>query len=202
MPALPDPLTFRCTGCGNCCRALRVAITASDVARLTVASGRAASELVAWLPPDEVDMEGEPESFVELSSGRRLMVLAQARGACVLLTPEDRCSAYAARPLDCRAFPFDFERAASASLRDGKARLALLPLVTAERGEAGALLSCDYASDGEQNGLELAELDAWRFRELAAYQQVVARWNRLARHRRRLRHPLGSGADFLRFALS
>jgi len=201
MPALPDPLTFRCTGCGNCCRALRAAITVADVARLAAASGRAASELVAWLPPDEVDMAGEPESFVELSAGRRLMVLAQARGACVLLTPDDRCSAYAARPLDCRTFPFDFERAASTSVQDGNVRLTLLPLLTPER-EAGALLSCDYASDGEQNARELAELDAWRFRELAAYQQVVARWNRLARHRRRLRHPLGSGADFLHFALS
>jgi Fe-S-cluster containining protein len=34
-----SPLTFRCTGCGNCCRTLRVAVTALDVGRLAQATG-------------------------------------------------------------------------------------------------------------------------------------------------------------------
>lgn len=146
-------------------------------------------------------MEGEPESFVELAAGRRLMVLAQQRGACLLLTPDNRCSAYAERPLDCRSFPFDFDDKAGANLPHGRARPALLPLLALGRGAASAPLTCDYASDGEHDARELARVDAWRFSELAAYQQRVARWNRLARHRRRLRHPLGSTADFLAFAL-
>ena len=104
-----DPLAFRCTGCGNCCRNLRVALTAADLSRLSAATGQPATALVEWLAPEAVDMTGEPSSFVELGEGRRLMVLAQQAGACVLLGPDDRCRAYDARPLDCRAFPFDFE---------------------------------------------------------------------------------------------
>jgi Fe-S-cluster containining protein len=180
-----DPLSFRCTGCGNCCRALRVAVTASDVARLTAATSKPPIELVEWLAPGAVDMTGEPESFIELSEGRRLMVLAQAGGACRLLDASDRCTAYAARPLDCQAFPFDFERG-----RPDAVRLRLLPLS-----------GCDHARDGRQDNAALEAVDAQRWRELSSYQQQVGVWNRLARHRRRLGHRVGSAAEFLAFAL-
>ncbi len=191
-------LTFRCTACGNCCRTLRVAVTAADVARLVAATGRSASELVQWLPHDEVDMTGEPQSFVELRAGRRLMVLAHAVQGCALLSADGRCSAYAARPLDCRAFPFDF----SDSATGGTARSpTLLPLVSLRSGESPRPLDCEYASDGQQDARELADQDAQRWRELTAFQSVIARWNRWANHRRRLGHALGSGDDFLRFAL-
>ena len=178
-------LDFRCTGCGNCCRALRVAVTALDVARLASATGKPAAALVAWLAPDAVDMTGEPQSFVELSEGRRLMVLAQRDGACLLLDTADRCAAYAARPRDCRAFPFDFERAA-----DGP-RLQLLPLV-----------GCDHAHDGVNDRAMLEAEDAERWRELEAYQGVIARWNRRVFHRRRLGKPSGNADSFLAFALT
>jgi Fe-S-cluster containining protein len=180
-----DPLGFRCTGCGNCCRALRVAVTASDVARLMAATGKAPTELVEWLAPSAVDMTGEPDSFVELSQGRRLMVLAQTDGACRLLDASDRCTVYAARPLDCQAFPFDFEPSRPTALR-----LQLLPLS-----------GCDHAQDGQQDRAALEAVDAQRWRELSTYQQQVGVWNRLARHRRRLGHRVGSAAEFLAFAL-
>lgn len=178
------PLSFRCTGCGNCCRNLRVAVTAADVARLSSATGRAPNDLVDWLAPEAVDMTGEPSSFVELGEGRRLMVLAQREGACRLLTQGDRCSAYEARPLDCRAFPFDF--AGPATHR----RLQLLPLE-----------GCDYAEDGQQDAAALQALDDQRWLALREYQARVADWNRLARQRRRLGHRVGSGEAFLKFAL-
>jgi Fe-S-cluster containining protein len=180
-----DPLSFRCTGCGNCCRTLRVAVTSSDVSRLVAATGKPPGELVEWLPPGDVDMTGEPGSFVELSEGRRLMVLAQTSGACRLLDAEDRCSAYAARPLDCQAFPFDFERA-----RPEAARLQLLPLS-----------GCDHAQDGQHDRAALEAVDTLRWRELASYQQQVGSWNRLVKHRRRLGHRAGSAAQFLAFVL-
>jgi Fe-S-cluster containining protein len=180
-----DALSFRCTGCGNCCRTLRVAVTASDVARLSAATGKPPSELVEWLAPSAVDMTGEPESFVELSQGRRLMVLAQASGACRLLDADDRCSAYAARPLDCQAFPFDFDRSEPAAVR-----LQLLPLS-----------GCDYAPDGRPSREALEAVDAQRWRELTEYQQRVALWNRLAKHSRRLGHRARSAAEFLAYAL-
>ena len=180
-----NPLSFRCTGCGNCCRNLRVAVTAADVARLARATGQAAADLVDWLAPDAVDMTGEPSSFVELGEGRRLMVLAQQGGACRLLTTDNRCSAYEARPLDCRAFPFDFEGGTP------RRHLRLLPLN-----------DCDYAEDGQQDAAALQQLDEQRWLALREYQARVADWNRLARQRRRLGHRVGSGDAFLRFALA
>jgi Fe-S-cluster containining protein len=182
-----SPLAFRCTACGNCCRNLRVAVTIEDVARLAAATGSAPEALVAWLEPHAVDMTGEPESFVELSEGRRLMVLRQLDGACQLLRADNRCGAYAARPQDCRAFPFDFDEPPH---RPGPRRLMLLPLD-----------SCEYTLDGQNDPTTLDAEDRTRWSELRDYQSVVARWNRRARHRRRLHYSIGDAASFLSFAL-
>jgi Fe-S-cluster containining protein len=179
-----EHLGFRCTGCGDCCRSLRVAITHHDLRRLSQGLGRPAAALVDWLAPDAVDMTGEPGSFVRLASGRRLMVLAHAGGACGLLQPDQRCSAYALRPLDCRLFPFDFERD--------------------EQGHPLRLSRLEFDGCGDEQGAaaDLAELEAddtRRWRELADYQERLQRWNRLAQHRLRFRQPLGDAARFLEF---
>jgi Fe-S-cluster containining protein len=154
---------------------------------LARATGSAPDQLVEWLAPDAVDMSGEPQSFVELSSGRRLMVLAQRGGGCSLLAADDSCLAYSARPRDCQAYPFDVERSADAS---GKRRLSLLPL-----------RDCRYAEDGVGDRASLESTDDARFRELVSYQHLVARWNRQAFHRRRLGKAVGAGSAFLAFAL-
>jgi len=183
-----DALAFRCTGCGNCCRNLRVAVTGLDVQRLAQATGKAAKALVEWLDPDAVDMSGEPDGFVELSQGRRLMVLAQTSGACVLLAADDSCSAYAVRPRDCQAYPFAFDEPVEPS---AKRHLALLPLD-----------ACEYAEDGNSDPAALDAIDRARFEELSRYRAHVARWNRLAFHRRRLRQPIGKAEEFLRFVFA
>lgn len=188
-PTAVSPTTFRCTACGNCCRSLRVAVTALDVARLSAASTASPSSLVAWLAPGEVDMTGEPESFVELSQGRRLMVLAQRDGACQLLDSDQRCRAYASRPRDCRTFPFAFESIAPHSA--GSRRLTLLPLS-----------DCAYESDGHNDSNLLDAEDQARWKELRDYQALVARWNRRAWHRRRLHRTVGDAAAFLSYALA
>jgi Fe-S-cluster containining protein len=185
LPMLPgaEHLDFRCNGCGACCKALRVAITHHDLRRLVGGLGQPASTLVDWLAPDAVDMTGEPGSFVELTEGRRLMVLAQRGGACRLLEA-DRCSAYDHRPLDCRIFPLDLNRDA-AGLVVGLARLPL-----------------DGCGDERGPRAELGEVeaeDASRWSELRDYQERLERWNRLVRHRRRFRRPVGSARDFLRW---
>jgi Fe-S-cluster containining protein len=185
-----DALRFHCTACGNCCRALRVAVTTFDLARLCAHTGRPATELVEWLAPDTVDMTGEPQSFVELSEGRRLMVLRQRGGACHLLGPDQRCQAYSARPRDCRAYPFDFEP--DESDIPAARRLRLLPL---DRS------SCDYTQSGDNDPEALAAEDARRWSELARYQAIVARWNRRAHHRRRLHRAIGAASSFLELAL-
>lgn len=179
-----EHLAFRCTACDNCCKGLRVAVTHHDLRRLCEATHSAPAEHVAWLAPDEVDMEGEPASFVELGVGRRLMVLAQENGACHLLGADHRCLAYAARPRDCRVFPFHVEHVDAPA----RTRLSMLSLVR-----------CDYANDGAVEAPALLRDDAARWRELAEYQELIARWNRLARHRRRLGHRVGSAASFLEF---
>ncbi len=183
------PLAFRCTACGNCCRELRVALTSLDLGRLAAATGLEPSTLVAWLAPDAVDMTGEPESFVELAEGRRLMVLRQRDSACELLGGDQHCRAYAARPRDCRAFPFDFATPAPGS--SAARRLTLLPLD-----------GCEYDVDGQNELGALENADRARWSELRDYQALVARWNRRAWHRRRLHRSVGSAAAFLGFALS
>lgn len=180
-------LTFRCTSCGACCRQLRVALTAHDVLRLAEATGLPVAELVEWLSPDAVDMEGEPQAFVELDVGRRLLVLAQSGDACRLLGPDERCQAYAARPRDCRMFPFDVAKPDSV----GQRRLALLPLT-----------DCAYERDGNQQREQLLAEEAARSQELADYQAFVASWNRRAWHRRRLHRGSGPAEQFLSAALA
>lgn len=183
-----EHLHFRCTGCGACCRSLRVTLTHRDLARLLSALGAEALELVEFLAPDAVDMTGEPETFVELGAGRRLMVLAQRDGACRLLDAENRCTAYLARPDDCRQFPFDLAETADG----GGLTLALLPLE-----------GCDYElarpPDRDAREREIVDGDERRFRALAEYRALVARWNHLAARRRRFGHRVGDGADFIAY---
>jgi Fe-S-cluster containining protein len=160
-----------------------VAITHHDLRRLARGLGQRASTLVEWLPPDAVDMTGEPGSFVELGEGRRLMVLAQRDGACGLLAA-DRCTAYDLRPQDCRLFPFDLERGPDGSI----VGLARLPLD-----------GCGDERGPRADVAELAATDTLRWRELNDYQQQLERWNRLVRHRRRFGRAAGGAVDFLRW---
>lgn len=162
-----------------------MAITANDLARLIRATARPAADLVSFLGPTEVDMRGEPASFIELSVGRRLMVLAQDDGACRLLGADNRCSVYAARPRDCRTFPFDF------GLPHARRELTLLPLA-----------SCEFGRASEHDERALRSADEARWAELAEYQALVARWNRRAFHRRRLGRSSGSAAEYLTYALA
>ena len=178
-----DALRFRCTACGECCRRLRAAVTDRDLERLVRVTQKSAAELVEWLAPDTVDMTGEPESFVELAEGRRLMALKQRDGACVFLDADGRCSVHAARPLDCRQYPFDVIGAKTAR------EIRLLPLAD----------WCAFEKDGDNPRGEVLEADRSRWSELRAYQARLAAWNRLARHRRRLGHRPRDAREFLEF---
>ncbi|HKO90484.1 MAG TPA: YkgJ family cysteine cluster protein [Polyangiaceae bacterium] len=179
-----EHLGFRCNGCGDCCRTLRVTVTHHDLRRLSAALKQPAAALVEWLAPDAVDMTEEPGSFAELAGGRRLMVLAQAEGACRLLSAEQRCSAYAVRPWDCRLYPLALER-------DEQGRISRV-----------SRLDRDGCGDEQAAPAPLDQLgadDEQRWAELSDYQAHLARWNQLARHRRRFRHPLGEANELLAF---
>ena len=179
-------LRFRCTGCGNCCRDLRVPLTAADLRRLVDASGETAAQIIAWLEPDAVDMTGEPESMVLLdhSTRRALMTLAQRASACRFLGADERCDVYSARPASCRLYPFE----PSFGRRGGVRRLRLLPGT-----------ECDYARDGHNDPHALRVADEQRWAEHRQYLAQVDVWNRAQRHRARLGHALRGSQEFLRF---
>ncbi|HEY3254294.1 MAG TPA: YkgJ family cysteine cluster protein, partial [Polyangiaceae bacterium] len=134
----------------------------------------------------EVDLTGEPGSLVLLDhdAGHALMALAQREGACVFLGSDERCGAYAARPGNCRVFPF----AASFGRRGGIRRLRLLEGT-----------DCDYARDGQNDPHALRVADQLRWAEHRSYLVLISRWNRVQRHRSRLGRKLGGAVEFLSF---
>ena len=179
-----EQLDFRCNGCADCCRRWRVAVTHYDLARLVQALGVTPASLVEWLTPDEGNFAAESASFVTLPGGPRLMVLSHAAGACHLLGADGRCRAYEARPLDCRLYPFVLER-------DDERRVTRLALFEPDGcGERGA---------PPEDLQRLERADAERLAELDEYATLVARWNRLAWHRARLRHAARGAAEFFGF---
>jgi len=183
-PEGAEHLDFACNGCGDCCRRLRVALTHRDLARLTRSLPIPAASLVDWLAPSDVDPNEDPAHFALLPGGPRLMVLAQDSGSCRLLDRGGRCTAYEARPLDCRLYPFVFER-------DSQRHATRLSLFDA----AG----CGERREPAQSFQALDRADAARWSELAEYRELVTRWNRFARHRARLGHRARSDAEFLAY---
>jgi Fe-S-cluster containining protein len=181
-----EHLDFACNGCGDCCRRHRVALTHLDLARLRRAVSEPMDALVAWLPPDQVDLDAESASFVALPEGPRLMVLAHAGRGCRFLTPDDRCRVYAVRPRDCELYPFVLER-------NEERKPVRLALFQPE--------GCGDKTASRTQLEDLEHADATRWAELDAYRERVTRWNRLGWHRRRLGRRTGTAAEFLDFAL-
>ena len=177
-------LRFQCTACGHCCRHFRVPVTGADVRRLSTRWTRGASleHALEWLSPVDVDMTGEPETFVELPAGRRLLVLRQVNDACVFLQGTE-CSVYESRPRSCRLYPWDV----SLGRRGGVRRLRLLQ----------ELAPCEATFDGRTRPQYLAEQKRWERRELEEYVRQVSDFNRTQRRRKMLGKPLLSGKDFL-----
>jgi Fe-S-cluster containining protein len=179
-------LGFRCNGCGECCKRTRVALTHLDLERLARACGVSPGQLVDWLPAAAVDPTAEGDSLVELRGGESLMVLAHQQGACTLLARDNSCRAYEARPLDCRLFPWVLERGS----RQNVERLSMF--------ELEGLGRCGEQGQPAELGV-LEREDAARWAELSLYRAQIARWNRLARRRRRFGHGVGGAEDFLAF---
>ncbi len=84
---------FKCSGCGACCRwGGSVLLEDSDLPRLA-----------AFLEMTE-------QAFIDLHTRlapnrRQLSLLDQSDGSCAFLEG-DRCTVYAARPEQCRTFPY------------------------------------------------------------------------------------------------
>jgi len=184
-----EHLHFSCNGCGDCCRRHRVAVTHLDLARLGGVVAAPLETLVDWLPAEAVDLDAESASMVALPVGPRLMVLAHGPAGCRFLTDGDRCAVYSARPRDCELYPFVLERD-ERNPRKPLVRLALFdPAGCGDRSATPVALP------------ELEQADRRRWQEVAAYRALVARWNRLARHRQRFGHRARGAAEFVAFTL-
>lgn len=174
---------FNCTACGHCCRHFRVPVTDADVRRLNAGiQPRPFAEWLEWMTPSEVDMTGEPETFVELPVGRRLLVLRHVENGCVFLQ-DNRCTPYASRPRSCRLYPWDVQL----GRRGGVRRLKLIHQFE----------PCEATFDGSVRPAHLAEQKRLERRELAAYVAKVTEWNRVQRRRQRLGKPLLTAVAFL-----
>lgn len=179
-------LGFHCTRCGECCRHVRVPITHRDLARLASGTSRPVEASVEFLAAGEIDMTGEPETQVILDSGARHMVLRHEDGSCTFLDDQGSCGVYESRPLPCRTYPI----VATFGKRGGVRRLRLL------RGS-----ECEATRDGHVD-VDVLRSDTQRqAHELREYVEVVSAWNRLQKHRARLRHELGTREEFLGWLL-
>lgn len=177
-------LKFRCTGCGNCCKEPILPLTDRDVARIARGTGHDPQDFVRWIDKDGIDMDDEPEAFVRLRQGKRVMVMRQGRGGCHYLGADDRCTIYASRPLGCRVFPFD-----PSYTKQGKLRR--LKLIQAA--------DCRYELDGKNDPEQLRELHGRHERATSAYQARVADWNREQARRVRQGRAAQTAREFLSF---
>jgi Fe-S-cluster containining protein len=160
-----------------------VPITHRDLQRLSRAAARPIESFVEWLAPDEIDMSGEPETFLELDVGRRLLLLRHEDGACHLLTSEGRCSEYAARPSACAAYPY----ALSDETSDAQPRR-LFILEDSPCGDE----SC-AGGQGAERAVQSVEA------ELSEYVTLVGQWNRRQKRRRLAGHRPQAVGTFLEF---
>ena len=129
-------------------------------------------------------MDDEPEAFVILRPGKRVMVLRHEGGDCRYLDSDDRCTIYNHRPLGCRIFPFD-----PTFGKDGKLRH--LKLIQAA--------DCLYELDGKNDVKEMRELDARTQEASDAWHDKIAEWNREQQKKKRSGRAAGTARQFFAF---
>ncbi len=178
-------LKFRCTSCGNCCKDPLLPLTDADIKRITRHTGEATHELVRWVDRNGIDMDEEPEAFVLLRQGKRVMVLRHERGGCRYLGEDDRCTIYGARPLGCRIFPFD------PSFDPETRKLKRLKLIQAT--------DCKYELDGDNDQDKIRLLHGKHLAATDAYQAKVASWNERQAERRKRGKMVQTASEFFDF---
>lgn len=179
-----DYLAFRCTGCGNCCKDPLLPLTHVDLRLIARRTGEHPRQFVRWVTRDEIQMDDEPEAFVVLRQGKRVMTLQHRRGGCRYLGDDDRCTIYGGRPLGCRIFPFDptFDR------RGGLRRLKLIDAT-----------DCRYELDGHNDPAALGALHDKYEDASERYHERVAQWNRAQAARKRRGRRAQTAREFFEF---
>jgi Fe-S-cluster containining protein len=163
-------LRFRCTGCGNCCKDPLLPLTDADVRRISERTGERPEEFVKWVDKNGIEMDDEPEGFVSLRQGKRVMVLRHGRRGCRFLGEDNRCTIYTSRPLGCRIFPFD-----PTFGKDGKLRRLTLIQAT----------DCQYQLDGKNDVKEMKKLHERYEDATEAFQDKIASFNKEQTKRKR-----------------
>ena len=175
---------FRCTGCGNCCKDPLLPLTDQDVLRIQQRTGEEALGFVRWVDRNAIDMDDEPEAFVRLRQGKRVMVMRQGGGGCHFLGKDDRCRIYASRPLGCRIFPFD-------PTYNKQGKLTRLKLIQAT--------DCIYELDGDNDPDDVQKLHQRHDDATTRYHERIATWNQEQARRKRQGKSAQSARDFLSF---
>jgi hypothetical protein len=94
-------LRFACTACGDCCTGEPGAIWVND------------DEIAALAAHLDMDVEAFARDHVRQLGNRRTLY-ERFDGDCILFDPETRrCTVYAARPTQCRTWPFWEQNVAS-----------------------------------------------------------------------------------------
>ncbi len=163
QPESAVSIELACGDCEACCVGLAVPVTHRDLLRLVAHTGLPPHELVSWRLASELDLEGEPETLVQFACGFRFLVLARQGAACRWLKPGQGCSIYSARPICCRVYPLE---------HDGELCFQI----------DGAL--CNRQWEVERG--RIIDAVASRQRELSKYVDLVQRFNRRQRLRRKL----------------
>ena len=158
-------LKFRCTGCGNCCKGTYICITDADARRLSEGLGRPVDSFVRFAREDEITLGKRHAWWVRFARRRGVMVLRWRRERCIFLDGEDRCTAYAHRPLVCRIHPFNVTL--SDEDKGGVAKLSM-----------NRVTPCPHEWDGRETKRELGLLERLLWRESDRYIAKVEGWNR------------------------
>ncbi len=166
-------LTFRCTGCGNCCRETMVMVTDADIRRLVAGTGHSWQDVVRFVPEDAISLDKRSPWWLRLAASRWVVVLRWQGRACRFLGPDNRCTVYEHRPVACREHPFGIEYSDSG---------ALLKLTKSR------VSRCPNEWDGKLSRRALVTLSRQTDRESEAYTTRLRDWNHLtARERTRSR---------------
>ncbi|TWT36321.1 Flagellin N-methylase [Posidoniimonas corsicana] len=93
-PWYQDGLRFKCTGCGDCCTGAPGYVWVNK------------AEIAALAAEVELSVADFERKYVR-KIGIRKSLVEYADGDCVFFDPESRgCRVYAARPRQCRTWPF------------------------------------------------------------------------------------------------
>ena len=92
-----------CERCGECCRIEGIVrLTDENIGQMSEILGITQAEFIA--------------NWTEVAPDRKCLILKDAPdGACIMLTDDNRCRVYEARPEKCRTFPYAWTNTESVS---------------------------------------------------------------------------------------